>query len=414
MAAVMERPPMGSPGPSSSMSRLKLTGAALVGSPSGHSDHGGHAQRSRPPTGMSAMSSDRSWDPRCPPNPYLGPPEPPSARTGMMHSSSAPHMHSSHALQMHGHPAVASSGLHHMRKVQVRRQNGPPESLPKSLWSDTCNHLGDEQWPLNSVPLWVFTGRDRPRPGYREEVKFTLSDEKYINYACRLRSGQGDHYMGGSVGLVHSPDRTEAQPGSEGQLVMITDVTVQPNNTVIIKCIGDLRFTVQSISFPRGLAGLQRAVVEVDTKAPRLDSILQTCTTEPDMSLFARMLQACPPVLEALSRPGPFTVFVPTDKALASLGLTEPEDMLQPDQLEALLRCHIVQGKIPCEAMYSGRVLRATDGTVLQMGFTRWPRGAPTVNDTPVEHMDVMCSNGVVHSIFGLLNPEPTPSRRRM
>jgi uncharacterized surface protein with fasciclin (FAS1) repeats len=262
------------------------------------------------------------------------------------------------------------------------------------------------------VPLWVFTGKDRPRPAYREEVRFTLRDEKYINFAVRIRCGLGDHYTGGTVGLIHSMDSTEAQPGEEGQLIMVTDVVVQPNNTVVVTAIGDMNFRVLKSWMPRGMQGLQLAHVEVESRASSLDPIVETCATEPNMTLFARMISAVPRLQEYLSGVGPWTVFVPTNEALGNLGMSE-EDLLQRPDLEELLRCHIVIGKVTCEAMYSGRTLQAIDGTILQMTFARWPRGLPAVNEVPVEHLDVLCSNGVIHSIMGLLHAAPAPGRRR-
>jgi len=366
--------------------------------PSGCQGSQTNLMQQRPPSGCSQRST-ASGDPSV----YLGPPEPPSARTGMMFS------HSSPSLQPY---TGAAEQVPVLKNVHMRRQAGPPEGIPKAVWSDGCAHLGQEDpWPNHSIPLWVFSGQDRPRPAYREEVRFTLRDETYINFAVRLRCGQGDHYNGGSVGIVHSPDRTEASAGSEGQLIMITDVIVQPNNTCVVTCIGDVNFRVKKAWMPRGLRGLQLAHVETEQLSGGLDKIVQTCATEPNMTVFARMLQAVPDVADSLQG-GPFTVFVPTNEALANLGIHE-DDLLQHPDLESLVRCHIVKGKITCEAMYSGRTLQAVDGTILQMTFARWPRGLPSVNEVPVEHLDVLCSNGVIHSVMGMLHPHPAHSRRR-
>lgn len=331
------------------------------------------------------------------------PPNPPSARTGLMFSRSAP------SLTPRGGQAdmVAS-----MKGVHLRRKNAKPESVPKAVWSDSNAHLDADAWPHHAVPLWVFHGKDRPRPGYKEEVRFTLREEKYINYCVRMRCGLGDHYNGGAVGLVYSPDRSEAVPGTEGQLITIIDVIVQPNNTVSITAVGDVHFRVKSSWMPRGMMGLQMAQIEAAGQAEKLDSILDTCATEPNMTIFARMMAAVPSLANELRGGGPYTVFVPTNEALGNLGISEQE-LLESPYLESIVGCHICPGKVPCGQLYSGRTFQAVDGTILQVTFARWPRGCPSVNEVPIEHMDISCSNGVVHSIVGLLSATPAPSRRR-
>jgi uncharacterized surface protein with fasciclin (FAS1) repeats len=276
------------------------------------------------------------------------------------------------------------------------------------VWSDSVQHLGDELWPAHAVPLFVFTGqRDRPRPGYREEVKFTLREDKYINFAVRLRCGGGDRYMGGTIGLMYSEDRREVQPGEEGQLATILDITVTLDNSIRITCVGDLPFRVMRAWLPRGLRGLQMALVDVLKVAPRLQTILETCESEPDMQLFAEVLRGLPGITEFLSGPGPLTVFVPMRR---SFDLTA-EELLANPRLESVVRCHISSVHVPLEAMYSGRSLSAIDGTLLIVSFSQWPRGGPIVNDIPVEHMDIQCSNGVIHLIDGVLTPNPSRGR---
>lgn len=87
--------------------------------------------------------------------------------------------------------------------------------------------------------------------------------------------------------------------------------------------------------------------------------------------------------------------------------------MLQIPYLQAILACHIVRGRIPFEAgvkvylhgfkpftlderqqdachlqaLYSGRTLKAIDGTVLMVTFLQWPRGGPCINEVPGGHM---------------------------
>jgi uncharacterized surface protein with fasciclin (FAS1) repeats len=256
--------------------------------------------------------------------------------------------------------------------------------------------------------LFVFTGRrDRPRPAFREEFKFHLREDKYISYAIRLRCGGGDRYGGGTIGLVYSTDRREIAPGEEGQLATVLDLEVQKDNSVLVTCVGDLPFQVMRAWLPRGLRGLQMALVDVHKVAPRLQPILQTCAMEPDMQRFAEVLKGLPGIAQMLASPGPFTVFVPMTRSFD----LSPEEMLANPRLEGVVRCHICADHTPLEAMYSGRPLHAIDGTLLIVTFSQWPRGGPRVNDIPIEHMDIQCSNGVIHLIDGVLTPVPARGR---
>jgi len=274
-------------------------------------------------------------------------------------------------------------------------------------------HL-EERWPAHAVPLFLFVGRDRPRPAYREEVRFTLRDEKYVNFGLRLKCGTGDRYMGGSVGLVYSADSSEALPGTEGQLAMITDIIVNPDNSVVVSAVGDLNFHVLQSWMPRGLRGMQLAFIDVDPPSePIHRPIAETCGRQASLQLFARLVSAAESVAQTLTSGGPFTAFVPTDAALrATLARDEERLMARPDHLEAILQCYICYEQVLSEAMYTGRVMKALDGTMLMVTFTTWPKGGPRVNDVPIEHMDIRCSNGVIHAIAGPLSPAPAARQR--
>lgn len=299
--------------------------------------------------------------------------------------------------------------LHNVRMKRAKAAD-QAESIPQAVWSDSCAHLGDESWPTHAVPLFVFSGgRDRPRPGYREEFRFTLREEKYIIFALRLRSGGGDKYMGGTVGLIHSPDRAEVMAGHEGQLCTIVDIVVNMDNSIIVSAVGDLPFTILKAWMLRGHRGLQCGLVDVHKVAMRTGPVLSVCSTEPGIELFAHLFRGMPTLAEVLAGRGPFTVFVPVNDAF---DMSE-EELLSNPGLEAVVRCHICLDSIKCEAMYSGRTLHAMDGTLLNITFSQWPRGGPMVNDIPIEHMDIPCSNGVIHCISGVLQPSPARGRGR-
>lgn len=110
-------------------------------------------------------------------------------------------------------------------------------------------------------------------------------------------------------------------------------------------------------------------------------------------------------LVETLSGEGPFTVFAPTDEAFDKLPEGTLDSLLKPenkDQLVAILKYHVVSGKVPAKTVVTldsaetlgGKVsIEAKDGTVM-------------LNDkVKVVKTDVMASNGIIHVIDSVLLP---------
>jgi len=296
-----------------------------------------------------------------------------------------------------------------IRRVRIKHTPKYEEQLPRNVWSDSVLHLGEERWPAAAVPLLAFSGTDRPRPRYRQEITILLKEDQYVNFGIRLRAGGGDHYMGGSVGLVYTPDRKEVQPGHEGQLVTILDIVINPDSTVSLRALGDLPFFVRQSWIPRGLRGLQCAVVETDQLCHFTDSILEACDNEEELTLFAALLRKVAPNWAALlsGQGSPYTVFVPQNKALEE----RVKGLADDKELEKLLGCHIVQGRVQLEGFYSGRHMVAIDGTPLTISFTTWPRNGPKINQVEVAETDYPCENGVIHIMKYPLQSRPVGCR---
>jgi transforming growth factor-beta-induced protein len=113
-------------------------------------------------------------------------------------------------------------------------------------------------------------------------------------------------------------------------------------------------------------------------------------------------------LVEALSGPGPFTVFAPTEEAfaelLATLGVTAEELLADTETLTAVLTYHVV----PLEA--TSELVVTLDGAEIET-----LNGAPVlisvdgdnvmVNDANVLAVDIEASNGVIHVIDAVLLP---------
>jgi transforming growth factor-beta-induced protein len=107
----------------------------------------------------------------------------------------------------------------------------------------------------------------------------------------------------------------------------------------------------------------------------------------------------------ALTGPGPFTVFAPTDEAFAKLPAGTLETLLKPEnksKLQAILKYHVVSGtvlaadvvKVKGAVSLSGQRIgvKAEDGKVM-------------VDKANVTKTDIKCSNGVIHVIDSVILP---------
>lgn len=104
-------------------------------------------------------------------------------------------------------------------------------------------------------------------------------------------------------------------------------------------------------------------------------------------------------MVEALSGPGPFTVFAPTDRAIAasSVGRLDGED------LQRILAYHVVPGLLSADFLEGVDVNHTTLlGSSLNTNGTG---SALRVNGAGVVRADLPASNGVVYAIDRVLTP---------
>lgn len=101
-------------------------------------------------------------------------------------------------------------------------------------------------------------------------------------------------------------------------------------------------------------------------------------------------------LVEILNGPGPYTLFAPTDAALADVVL--PTD---PDELKAFLLNHIVTANLPSDALTTGDLTTAGGGT-LSVDVSADPI---TVDGANVIGPDIPVTNGVIHVIDAPLVP---------
>ncbi|MDQ2863714.1 MAG: fasciclin domain-containing protein [Bacteroidota bacterium] len=108
-----------------------------------------------------------------------------------------------------------------------------------------------------------------------------------------------------------------------------------------------------------------------------------------------------------LSGTGPFTVFAPGDDAFTAAGITMSTiNTLTADQLKSILLYHTLAAKVMAADVPAGPNAAVATAGGDSVYVTKNSKGV-FVNGVPVVKADIAASNGVIHSIGGVLMPPP-------
>jgi len=158
-----------------------------------------------------------------------------------------------------------------------------------------------------------------------------------------------------------------------------------------------------------GGGGDDSSTTVAPTPAPAPPSIVDTAVANGAFTVLVEALQTAE-LVDALSGPGPFTVFAPTDTAftalLEALNNTK-EELLAREDLGRILQYHVISGQVLSSDLGATQDVTTLTGdplTVTSDGTTVMAGSATVVI------ADVLCSNGVIHAIDAvLLPPAPAP-----
>ena len=140
--------------------------------------------------------------------------------------------------------------------------------------------------------------------------------------------------------------------------------------------------------------------------APTMDgerTVVDVAIEDPRFATLVTAVVAVPEVLDTLETPGPWTVFAPSNEAIATFlaenGLTA-EQLLASPGLGDVLKKHVVAGKLlaadAVNAVSAGPITLTTlNGDV----DARMVDGTLYVGGAAVVQVDIMADNGVVHVI---------------
>jgi len=147
---------------------------------------------------------------------------------------------------------------------------------------------------------------------------------------------------------------------------------------------------------------LQGAVVQTE-----LVDIVQTAINNGNFKTLVVALQAAD-LVPALKRPGPYTVFAPTDAAFAKLPPGTIADLLKPENKPKLIKIllyHVVAGNLTAAAILALNPPVKVPTLNGQSVLVTKSGDQLKVNDATVIIADVFATNGIIHAIDTVLLP---------
>ena len=132
-----------------------------------------------------------------------------------------------------------------------------------------------------------------------------------------------------------------------------------------------------------------------------MPNVVQTAVSAGSFKTLVAAVQAAG-LLEALSGPGPFTVFAPTDEAFAKLPAGAVEDLLKDTpKLQAVLKHHVVSGKMMASDVAAKDSVQTLEGDDITIDTTDGVK----VDEAHVVKADIATDNGVIHVIDTVMMP---------
>lgn len=146
-------------------------------------------------------------------------------------------------------------------------------------------------------------------------------------------------------------------------------------------------------------------VIHVIDKVILPASVVNHALNNADFSILVQAVVKAG-LVDALSQPGPFTVFAPTNaafiKLFASLGVSGINDLSAAD-LTPILLYHVVSGNVTAAQVTSGQVPTLKEGSSLNI--MAGTSGVKINGSSNVIATDVQGVNGVIHVIDAVLLP---------
>ena len=183
----------------------------------------------------------------------------------------------------------------------------------------------------------------------------------------------------------------ELENMEDGQLIMVSGKLVQEQAEITLPNFRFGRATMSSVQKDYYIQPEKTMSYNRLDQLPLVPDQLSAQTNR----LFSEALKASG-FEEALKEKGPFTVFVPVDQALETLG-DMPFEELSPEALKRLVSSHIVRGKFYSRDLMERETVETLSGRVLQVELSN---GKLRINQSRLLLKDTEARNGVIHYIY--------------
>jgi uncharacterized surface protein with fasciclin (FAS1) repeats len=131
-------------------------------------------------------------------------------------------------------------------------------------------------------------------------------------------------------------------------------------------------------------------------------NIVQTAVAAGQFKTLAKLLTRAG-LAGTLERPGPYTVFAPTDAAFKKVPKKTLNGLLKNKaKLKAVLLYHVVRGKVTAADVVKLTSAKTLSGKAVRI---RVAGSSVFVNSAKVTMPDVMATNGVIHVVNRVLIP---------
>lgn len=149
----------------------------------------------------------------------------------------------------------------------------------------------------------------------------------------------------------------------------------------------------------------QTVSVSANSSSQTIDAIVRT---NPSFELFNALLGVANSegivTTQLLSSNDNYTVFAPTDAALAQIPPATFKALVQPENRDLLARVlenHIVKGKVSSSDLSSQQVRSMGGSPMAAQGGT----GTLTIGNARVIGADIQASNGIIHAVDNVILP---------
>lgn len=149
------------------------------------------------------------------------------------------------------------------------------------------------------------------------------------------------------------------------------------------------------------LATLALALSPALTRADASPTTAQVVKSSPEFSTLARAIEAAG--LEAALSGDAVTLLAPTNEAFARLPAGKLDELLKPEnreQLAALLKHHVIAGKLQRDDLKKRRSVTALDGHSIEV---RLERGNLMIGEARVGNRERVAGNGRVFALDAVL-----------